>query len=158
MLKRCLDAGLSCGQTAPEIGVTRNTVIGKINRLGLSRPKEVVRGQQEERRAATLARPKHLNQLSQKRSRLNISPEHEMAVSPISKPLVEAIPIHDGRGCTLLELSQTRCRWPINHPGLKEFCFGGNESVRGLPYCLGHARIAYPSVARVRRHRNSQRA
>src|SRR5215467_12909250 len=29
LLKRCLHAGLSCGQTAREIGVTRNAVIGK---------------------------------------------------------------------------------------------------------------------------------
>ena len=41
LLKRCLYAGLSCGQTAREIGVTRNAVIGKMNRLGLSRPKDV---------------------------------------------------------------------------------------------------------------------
>ena len=34
LLKRCLYAGLSCGQTAREIGVTRNAVIGKMNRLG----------------------------------------------------------------------------------------------------------------------------
>ena len=32
LLKRCLYAGLSCGQTAREIGVTRNAVIGKMNR------------------------------------------------------------------------------------------------------------------------------
>jgi hypothetical protein len=40
LLKRCLHAGLSCGQTAREIGVTPNAVIGKMNRLGLSRPKD----------------------------------------------------------------------------------------------------------------------
>jgi hypothetical protein len=38
LLKRCLHAGLSCGQIAREIGVTRNAVIGKRNRLGLSIP------------------------------------------------------------------------------------------------------------------------
>ncbi len=42
LLKRCLHAGLSCGQIAREIGVTRNAVIGKRNRLGLSRPKDVI--------------------------------------------------------------------------------------------------------------------
>jgi hypothetical protein len=42
LLKRCLHAGLSCGQTAREIGATRNAVIGKMNRLGLSRPKDVI--------------------------------------------------------------------------------------------------------------------
>ncbi|HVI65562.1 MAG TPA: GcrA family cell cycle regulator [Bradyrhizobium sp.] len=45
LLKRCLHAGLSCGQTAREIGVTRNAVI-------------VIGRQLEQRRAARLARPK----------------------------------------------------------------------------------------------------
>jgi len=48
LLKRCLHAGLSCGQTAREIGVTRNAVIGKMNRLGLSRPKDVIARQLEQ--------------------------------------------------------------------------------------------------------------
>ena len=39
LLKRCFHAGLSCSQIAREIGVTRNAVIGKMNRLGLSRPR-----------------------------------------------------------------------------------------------------------------------
>jgi GcrA cell cycle regulator len=43
-------------------------------------------------------------------------------------------------------LSQGKCRWPISHPGAEDFCFCGNEPVKGLPYCLGHARIAYRSV------------
>ena len=34
LLKRCLYAGLSCGQTAREIGVTRNAVIGKMPSFG----------------------------------------------------------------------------------------------------------------------------
>src|SRR6266699_6949431 len=58
LLKRCLHAGLSCGHTARKIGVTRNAVIGKMNRLGLSRPKDVIGRQLEQRRAARLARPK----------------------------------------------------------------------------------------------------
>src|SRR5260370_22461670 len=58
LLKRCLHAGLSCGQIAREIGVTRNAVIGKMNRLGLSRPKDVIGIQLERRRAARPARPK----------------------------------------------------------------------------------------------------
>jgi GcrA cell cycle regulator len=56
LLKRYLHAGLSCGQAAREIGVTRNAVIGKMNRLGLSRPKDVIGKQLE--RAARLAHPK----------------------------------------------------------------------------------------------------
>ena len=72
LLKRYLDAGLSCGQTAREIGVAPNAVIGKMNRLGLSRPKDVIGRQLEQRRATRLARPKTPRTWRPKRSRLNI--------------------------------------------------------------------------------------
>ena len=155
LLKRCLHAGLSCGQAAREIGVTRNAVIGKMNRLGLSRPKDVIGKQLEQRRTARLARPKTARTWRPKHPRLNISAHHAVAAFPRPKPRAEAIPIYDGRGCTLLELSQMRCRWPISNPGVKDFCFCGNEPIKGLPYCLGHARIAYQSVGRVGRQRSS---
>src|SRR2546421_2292169 len=107
LLKRCLHAGLSCGQTAREIGVTRNAVIGKLNRLGLSRPKDVIGKQLEQSPAARLARPKTARTWRPKHPRLNISAHHEVAA--FLKSRAEAIPIYDGRGCTLLELSQMRC-------------------------------------------------
>jgi GcrA cell cycle regulator len=54
-------------------------------------------------------------------------------------------------------LSQGKCRWPISNPGAEDFCFCGNEPVKGLPYCLGHARIAYRSVGRQRSSRRERR-
>ena len=149
LLKHYLQSGLSCGQIAREIGVTRNAVIGKMNRLGLSRPKDVIGRQLEQRRAAKLPRPKIWRP---KRPRLNIFAQHEMlmAAFPRPQPPAEDIPIYNGRGCTLLELSQEKCRWPISSPGADDFCFCGNEPVKGLPYCLGHTRIAYRSVGRQR--------
>jgi hypothetical protein len=42
------------------------------------------------------------------------------------------------------------CRWPISNSGAEDFCFCGNEPVKGLPHCLGHARIAYRPVGRQR--------
>ena len=107
LLKRCLYAGLSCGQTAREIGVTRNAVIGKMNRLGLSRPKDVIGRQLEQRRAARLAHPKTPRTWRSKRPGLNIFGQHEMlmAAFPTPQPPAEVTPIYNGRGCTLLELS-----------------------------------------------------
>ena len=81
LLKRCLHAGLSCRQTAREIGVTRNAVIGKINRLGLSRPKDVIARQLEQRRAARLARPRISRTWRSKRPRLNIFAQHDMLMA-----------------------------------------------------------------------------
>jgi GcrA cell cycle regulator len=124
LLKRCLHAGLSCGQTAREIGVTRSAVIGKINRLGLSRPKDVIGRQLEQRRAARLARPKTPRTWRSKRPRLNIFAQHEMLMLTFRRPQppAEDIPIYNG----LLELSQGKCRWPISNPGAEDFCFCGN--------------------------------
>ena len=81
LLKRRLHAGLSCGQIAREIGVTRNAVIGKMNRMGLLRPKDVVGRQLEQRRAARLARPKTPRTWRSKRPRLNIFAQHEMLMA-----------------------------------------------------------------------------
>ena len=39
---------------------------------------------------------------------------------------------------------------PPPSAGADDFCFCGNEPVKGLPYCLGHARIAYRSVGRAK--------
>jgi GcrA cell cycle regulator len=156
---RCLHAGLSCGQIAREIGVTRNAVIGKMNRLGLSRPKDVIGRQLEQRRAARLARPKTPGTWRSRRPRLNIFAQHEMLMTafPRPQPPAEDIPIYNGRGCTLFELSQMKCRWPISNPDAEDFCFCGNEPVKGLPYCLGHARIAYRSLGRQRSSRRETR-
>ena len=80
LLKRCFHAGLSCSQIAREIGVTRNAVIGKMNRLGLSRPKDVVARQLEQRHNARLARPAIARLPRPKRPRLNVFAQHEIPV------------------------------------------------------------------------------
>jgi hypothetical protein len=37
---------------------------------------------------------------------------------------------------------------PENQPGAVDFWFCGNKPVEGLPYCEGHARIAYQPASR----------
>ena len=119
LLKRCLHAGLSCGQTAREIGVTRNAVIGRMNRLGLSRPKDVIGRQLEQRRAARLARPETPRTWRSKRPRLSIFAQHEMLRMTFRRPHppAEHISSYNGRGCTLLELSQGEMPLADQQPG-----------------------------------------
>ena len=148
----CFHAGLSCSQIAGEIGVTRNAVIGKLHRLGLTRPSDITAAQVEQRRAARHARARPQRNWRPKRSRLSMAAQHEMLKSAFPEPQTPAedIPILNGRGCTLLELGQRQCRWPISSPGATDFCFCGNEPVKGLSYCPGHARIAYRQPGRRR--------
>jgi GcrA cell cycle regulator len=140
-LKSCFDAGLTCSQIAGEIGVSRNAVIGKMNRLGLSRPRGVRASAPAAKRAADRNRGGNVTRLfSQHRILMQLPPEPQEQSAVVS--------IHDGRGCSLLDLSPGNCRWPISEPGARDFCFCGNQQVEGLPYCVGHARMAYKSVAR----------
>jgi GcrA cell cycle regulator len=98
LMMRCFHAGLSCSQIAGEIGVTRNAVIGKLHRLGLSRPRDIAAAQVEERRAARLARAK-----PQRNWRLSIAARREMlkAALPEAQASVEDIPILNGRGASM---------------------------------------------------------
>jgi GcrA cell cycle regulator len=138
-LKDCLRGGLTCSRIAAEIGVSRNAVIGKMNRLGLSRPKDVLAKQAEPKRTAW--RSRNVTRLfTQHRILVELPPEPPAPAAAKS--------IHNGRGCSLLELSPASCRWPISEPGAADFCFCGNTQVEGLSYCAGHARIAYKSAAR----------
>jgi GcrA cell cycle regulator len=143
LLKRCFEAGLTCREIAADIGVSRNAVIGKLSRLNLTREKT------DDGR-----RPPRKN--GAKGPRVKAAPrlQHQMlrALYPESQHISEE-PIHDGQQCSLFELSEERCRWPINMPGDENFCFCGHRPVEGLPYCVGHSRLAYrltpyPRVAR----------
>jgi GcrA cell cycle regulator len=137
-LKRYFAAGLSCSRIAYEIGVSRNAVIGKMNRLGLSRPKEV----RQRDRADRPARARMPRSWAYERPTIAAQQEMLREVFPVTEPR-EEVPIRGGRGCSLFELGQEKCRWPISTPGAADFCFCGNEPVKGLPYCPGHARLAY---------------
>ena len=56
-LKAHFAAGLSCREIAVEIGVTRNAVIGKLSRLGLTREKQQRRAAPEKAREGTPRAP-----------------------------------------------------------------------------------------------------
>jgi GcrA cell cycle regulator len=146
-LKRCFEAGLSCGQIARAIGVTRNAVIGKVSRLGLSRPPGVAATRLRRGSGARPARPP-----MPRRLRASVFAQHAMLQQAFvaEAPIVATMPIHNGRGCTLLELERSNCRWPFSGPGSADVHYCGNEPVPGLSYCAAHARIAYRPAGRLR--------
>ena len=140
-LKSGFAAGLTCRQIADDIGVSRNAVIGKLNRLNLTREKseEVPRVSRKEP-----AKGRHRSSVP----RL----QYQLLQKLYAEPQLAAddAPIPNDRACSLLELSEQSCRWPINTPGEKDFCFCGNPPLKGLPYCIGHTRLAYRPGSRQR--------
>ncbi len=138
-------AGLSCSQIAAQIGVTRNAVIGKIHRLGLS----PVRPPGAPARSCP-PRARDPRAASQRR-RLRL-----LWSDGAVKPEAETAPVtvQSAEPCSLLDLAQGKCRWPVSDAagigGAADFVFCGNAAIDGLSYCAGHARLAYRAPARRR--------
>jgi GcrA cell cycle regulator len=139
-LKNRFEAGLTCREIANDIGVSRNAVIGKLSRLNLTREKNGDARRPTEKDAAKGRRPKAAPRL-----------QYQMLKALYGEPQPAADePIDNGHCCSLLELSEQRCRWPISTPGAADFCFCGNTPLKGLPYCAGHTRLAYRPGSRQR--------
>ena len=148
LLKKLWTEGLSASQIAAELGgITRNAVIGKVHRLGLSgRAKSPSSAAPRPRKPRA---PGHMMRLSRPSMRGNtaLAPMYEADVEPEPELIENIIPL--GQRCTLLELSESKCRWPIGDPGSAEFFFCGGAPLDGLPYCNYHSRGAYqPAAAR----------
>ena len=141
LLKRHFEAGLSCREIAADIGVSRNAVIGKLSRLNLTRGRTVDDRKVHDRGPAPGRARRAVPRL-----------QYEMLATIYGEtdaPVVTG-PIDEANRCSLLELSENRCRWPISSPGEDDFCFCGNVAPDGHSYCVGHSRLAYRPNSRIR--------
>ncbi|PZQ63457.1 MAG: GcrA cell cycle regulator [Phenylobacterium zucineum] len=137
------DPDLSAAVIARKLGVSRNAVLGKVHRLGLSN-----RG-----RGTRVARPRPAP-----RPRRTAAPRTPAAqVRPGPPPVAARVtcPVVDpGPGLVerLEDLSVAACRWPIGDPKSEAFRFCGRRA-RAAPYCDAHRRIAFQPLQGPRRHR-----
>ena len=135
LLKTLWAEGLSAAQIANKMGgVTRNAVIGKVHRLGLSgraTPAKPQRGcgpttgRQEER--TPTAKP----------VRQEIKP---VIPEPES---IAALVLDSGDRTTVATIKNNMCKWPIGDPAKDDFHFCGQPAVTGKSYCTYHARMAF---------------
>lgn len=145
LLKRLWAEGLSASQIEEEFGCifSRNAIIGKIHRLGLS-------GRVTVKRKPQLPRP--------------VTPVPvPIEVQPITPPLIEdapeaedTAPVSDaasrwaGAPQAVLDLAANQCRWPLGHPREPDFAFCPNTAIDGRPYCMDCHKLAYQPLGRAR--------
>ena len=149
--------GLSASQIAGRLGgVTRNAVIGKVHRLGLSgraTPSRASRPKQ--RRTREPSHPSKTTPSFQTSGATALKVDH--SALPEKLPDAEPTPLREvelppGSRCNILQLNDRTCRWPIGDPSTEDFCFCGAPPKAGQPYCDHHVEIAYqPAHDRRRR-------
>jgi GcrA cell cycle regulator len=131
--------GLSASQIAKQLGgVTRNAVIGKVHRLGLSGRATPSQPARPVFKAPRPARPVMSAPQPHRRPA-------ELAATPAEPPPAPRVaPYVEQPGtATVLTLGAHMCKWPIGDPAADGFTFCGRRSSTEGPYCAEHARLAY---------------
>ncbi|UPJ65269.1 GcrA family cell cycle regulator [Bradyrhizobium sp. 191] len=128
------NSGLSAAEVAREIGgISRNGVIGKVHRSGLSEANRKASRAAGEARAS---RRKRIADASSRRSIVRPKPSPEEAPPPSIAD--QKIPAEQRR--TLAQLDSACCHWPVGDPQTPDFFFCGAPKANdeGIPYCPSH--------------------
>ena len=173
ILKKMWGEGQSASQIAKELGgVTRNAVIGKVHRLGLSNratsnssakseakpkaaPKAAPKAEAKAAAPKGAPAPKAAEPAAEKPS--NVTPLRRQII-PAGQPLPPQPSANEispealarvseiekkAKKLTLLELTERTCKWPVGDPATPDFWFCGLPTQTGKPYCEAHVGVAF---------------
>ena len=156
ILKKLWKDGKSAAEIAKTLskGVTRNAVIGKAHRMGLSgRPSPIKKSTSKSGKKSAKSSKKKINEV--KRDKKLIAPSSKGKLATSSKETTKSgkskkEDLPPSGGVSLLDLTERMCKWPIGDPREEDFTFCGRNSDGGTPYCPTHAAMAYQSSSRTR--------
>lgn len=183
ILKTMWGEGKSASQIAKELGgVTRNAVIGKVHRLGLSNratPAKAATSDDTKPKAATKPKARPAKETAAKPEPVQATarpavpketPRHK-AIIPSHQPLppqpsnseiseealASLVEIEKrARKLTLMQLTERTCKWPIGDPATEDFWFCGHPCKPGKPYCETHVAVAFQPMSSRRDRRASR--
>lgn len=173
LLKKMWGEGQSASQIAKELGgVTRNAVIGKVHRLGLSNR---AGGGGSASTAKAEAKPKPAPKA---KAEPKAQPKTEPAVKPVPEtkttlparkqiiPAGQPLPPQPSaneispealakvnevekksKKISLMELTERTCKWPVGDPATDDFWFCGLPVQQGKPYCEAHVGVAFQPMS-----------
>ena len=169
-LKRMWGEGASASTIAKALGgVTRNAVIGKVHRLGLSNRTvgatgEVATADPQPAAAAPVPEAPRPEQrpIPATHSAEPVATPMRGRIIPAGQPLPpqpsaneispEALAsvreVEKGSArLNLMELTERTCKWPIGDPATEDFWFCGLPSQAGKPYCEAHVGVAFQPMS-----------
>ena len=177
LLKKLWGEGQSASQIAKELGgVTRNAVIGKVHRLGLSNRNGSGGGAASESAAKAKPAPKaeaKAKPAAKPAPKPDPKPaaDEKPAAAPVSRvkqiiPAGQPLPPQPSaneidpealakvseiekkaKKLTLMELTERTCKWPVGDPATEDFWFCGLPVQSGKPYCEAHVGVAFQPMS-----------
>ena len=175
-LKKMWGEGQSASQIAKELGgVTRNAVIGKVHRLGLSnrnggggtssdggaKSKPAAKSAPKAKRTA-----KPASKPAPKEAAVPEAPAEPVSrikpIIPAGQPLPPQPSTNEidpaalakvnevekkAKKLSLMELTERTCKWPVGDPATDDFWFCGLPVQSGKPYCEAHVGVAFQPMS-----------
>lgn len=161
-LKKMWHEGLTTGEIGKRLGVSKNSIVGKVHRLQLSgRPSPIKKKDEENTEVKTAAAPKAEKTAAPAKpeksapaakSEKKSETEFPAAKAETHAENVSAAPEKTNRyqpraaynnKTSLTDLDNHTCRWPLGDPKDENFHFCGKKVKIGQTYCDEHAGIAY---------------
>lgn len=165
-LKKLWSKGMSTGEIGKKLGVTKNSVVGKVHRLGLDgRPSPIKRKDEDKTLKSPTSKPEAPKAMQKKEAKPakpeplkvqtpRLEPartkkiEHiveDVKITPIKIEKKDIVIKKEG-DFSLIDLDGHSCRWPIGDPKDENFHFCGKKIRTGQTYCDEHSAIAYVKI------------
>ena len=164
-LRQLWSEGQSASKIAEKLGgVTRNAVIGKIHRLGLSNRSENSEKKIITRKRGRPAKVKNADNIqeqldnsknkdfseikSDEFDKLHVDASRDYKTMLLETTLANIAELEkNAKKLNLMELTERTCKWPIGDPATENFWFCGHPSEQGKPYCSTHVSIAFQPIS-----------
>ncbi|MGN0929505.1 MAG: GcrA family cell cycle regulator [Alphaproteobacteria bacterium] len=155
-LKKLWEKGLSTAEIGKKLDFSKNAIVGKVHRLGLSNrtspikssPKtvkkntEILSETKTKNTSKNVAKSIDNSQKTAKKEPSRVVKNESVKVSKVSLKNKKTT-----AGLSLLELTSDLCCWPIDDINSENFHFCGKKVFKNKPYCLEHCAIAYTNSA-----------
>lgn len=172
ILKKMWGEGQSASQIAKELGgVTRNAVIGKVHRLGLSNragsagakaaaKEKAPKAEAKKPAPAAAAKPQPKTESAAPPPQPKVAGRR--AIIPAGQPLPPQPSANEispealakvnevekkSKKIGLMELTERTCKWPVGDPATEDFWFCGLPVKAGKPYCEAHVGVAFQPMS-----------
>ena len=125
--------GLTANEIAKKLGVSKNSIVGKVHRLCLTARPSPIKKKEEIETEKEAAPVQELLPVRE------IKPAKSAAASVTSDATDKVL---------VVDLDSHTCRWPLGDPRDDDFSFCGKKVRSGQTYCDEHAMMAYVKATR----------